>query len=147
MKYRVEPVSKKTVVPPHPVEGPMPDEGGADWIADQYTLRLILDGVIRRVEEKAEEPPPKGAKPTKAVPAEVPASPPARTETAPAEAKAKPAPGTVASVPFMITAADRNRLKALGKSDDEIRNMKPEEAQAALNAEPAPSAPAAPQEA
>jgi len=51
MKFHVEPASKKMVVPPHPIEGPMPDEGGADWIADQYTLRLILDGVIRRTDE------------------------------------------------------------------------------------------------
>ncbi|MCX4195105.1 hypothetical protein OMR07_05580 [Methylobacterium organophilum] len=50
MKFHVEPVSKKTQVPPHPIEGPMPAEGGADWIADQYTLRLILDGVIRRTD-------------------------------------------------------------------------------------------------
>lgn len=51
MKFHVEPVSKKTVVPAHPIEGPMPAEGGADWIADQYTLRLIVDGVIRRTDE------------------------------------------------------------------------------------------------
>ncbi|MFB0491954.1 hypothetical protein ABIE45_004540 [Methylobacterium sp. OAE515] len=55
MKFHVEPVSKKTVVPPHPIEGPMPAEGGADWIADQYTLRLILDGVIRRTDEGVAE--------------------------------------------------------------------------------------------
>lgn len=58
-------------------------------------------------------------------------------EPAPFDPKPEPAPGTVASVPFMTTAADRKRLKALGKSDDEIRNMKPEEVQAILADQPA----------
>lgn len=57
---------------------------------------------------------------------------------APAEpAASDPAPGTVASVPFMITASDRRRLKALGKNDDEIRSMKAEDAQALLQDAPA----------
>lgn len=146
MKFHVEPVSADVKVPPHPMEGPMPAEG-AHWIADQYTLRLILGGVIRRVPEKVEE------KPADAV---VPAGDEAsaffeltKAGEASSEAPAGPAApsdGTVASAPFMITAATRKRLRALGKTEDEIAQMKPEDAQALLNAAPAPGAPA-PQEA
>lgn len=59
-----------------------------------------------------------------AAPEEIPAPAP---EPAP-----EPAPGTVARVPFMITNAMRERLRALGKTDDEIRAMTPEQAHAAL---------------
>lgn len=57
MKFHVEPVSADVKVPPHPMEGPMPPEGGAHWIADQYTLRLIVDGVIRRVPDEGDAAP------------------------------------------------------------------------------------------
>lgn len=54
MKFAVEPVSADVRVPPHPIEGPMPAEG-AEWIADQHTLRLIVDGVIRRKDGDTDE--------------------------------------------------------------------------------------------
>lgn len=31
----------------HPVSGSLPD-GGADWLADQFTFRLIKDGAIAK---------------------------------------------------------------------------------------------------
>lgn len=40
---------------------------------------------------------------------------------------------TQASVPFMITQAQTERLRQLGKTDDEIRNMTPEEAHKILS--------------
>ncbi|MGZ9718820.1 hypothetical protein [Rhizobium miluonense] len=33
----------------HPVSGILPD-GGADWLADQFTFRLIRDGAIAKSE-------------------------------------------------------------------------------------------------
>jgi hypothetical protein len=35
-------------VPPHPIDGKLPPEGG-EWTADQYTFRLIRDGDITEV--------------------------------------------------------------------------------------------------
>lgn len=50
------------------------------------------------------------------------------------QARTAPADSTVARVPFMITQAMRERLRALGKTDDEIRQMTPAEANAILGA-------------
>ena len=36
----------------HPVSGSLPD-GGADWLADQFTFRLIKDGAIAKSEPAA----------------------------------------------------------------------------------------------
>ncbi len=36
----------------HPVSGSLPD-GGADWLADQFTFRLINDGAIAKGEPTA----------------------------------------------------------------------------------------------
>lgn len=45
------------------------------------------------------------------------------------------APGqTVASVPFMITNAMREQLRELGSTDEEIKNMTPQEAKDAIDA-------------
>jgi len=54
MKFHVEPASGDVKVPPHPFEGPMPPEG-AYWLADQYTLRLLADEVIRRKDGDTDE--------------------------------------------------------------------------------------------
>lgn len=40
---------------------------------------------------------------------------------------------TVASVPFMITRAQRAALRRAGASEEEIRHMKPDEVQAFLD--------------
>ncbi|MGV1793854.1 hypothetical protein [Rhizobium sp. A37_96] len=34
----------------HPVSGSLPD-GGADWLADQFTFRLIRDGAIAKSDQ------------------------------------------------------------------------------------------------
>ena len=143
MKFAVEPASADQVVPPHPIEGPMPLEG-ANWIADQYTLRLILDGVIRRVEGPSAEQGEAqmiGGEPAEGLSTDTSVLPPAGDEenTAGVSGVHTPAPGTVASVPFMITNAVRKRLRALGKTDAEIAEMKPEEAQAFLATHHAPA--------
>ena len=52
-KIRVRPNRDK--VPPHPHDGVLGKDGGL-WTADQYTYRLIRDGVISEVVEEA--PPP-----------------------------------------------------------------------------------------
>ena len=53
-------------------------------------------------------------------------------EAAPVEVA--PAPGTVASIPFMITKAMKARLRDLGKTDAEIAALTPAEAHALLDA-------------
>ena len=59
---------------------------------------------------------------------------------------AAPTGGTSASVPFMITNAQKQSLRAAGFTDEQITNMTPEQAQQNLagNASAAPAAPAAP---
>src|SRR5262249_10861964 len=50
-----------------------------------------------------------------------------------------PITGTTASIPFMITAAMKVQLSALGYSDDDIRNMTPKQAHEILGPLPAPT--------
>lgn len=50
-KIWVRPVGA-AVVPPHPVDGALPAEGG-EWTADQFTFRRELEGVIERYDPTA----------------------------------------------------------------------------------------------
>ena len=142
---------RKHVAPIHPDASiPDPDRGGflpaggrvVSWTPHWAGMLAREEIVVSDAPEEAEP----AAEPVKAEPdaptvegaaAEPQAQLAAPTDIAQTEPKPDPAPGTVASVPFMITASDRRRLKALGKSDDEIRSMKPEDAQALLADAPA----------
>ena len=99
MKFLVAPAEVGARVPAHPVEGPMPAEGQAHWIADQYTLRLLLEGVIVRVIEDVES-----------------LVEPERQVT------------TMATASDAITDDIRTKLHAEGLSDDDISRLSPEEA-------------------
>ncbi|KQQ13282.1 hypothetical protein ASF53_13995 [Methylobacterium sp. Leaf123] len=59
---------------------------------------------------------------------------PAPTTQDPEKTAPSPASGTVASVPFVITKAQRAQLRTLGKSDAEISRMTPAEAHDVLSA-------------
>ena len=46
---------KREGLPPHPVDGPLPKEGGL-WTADQFTFRMLRDGdIVEVAEERANE--------------------------------------------------------------------------------------------
>ena len=96
MKFHVEPAGDVRV-PAHPVEGPMPSAGGAYWVADQYTLRLLLDEVIRRVPDEAE----------------------AESTVEPAPAAATEPPVTSAPAPVVHTAPDPDPYSAAQVGDSE----------------------------
>lgn len=74
----------------HPISGELAD-GGGQWIADQFTFRMIGDGVIKRMAPGAkpapaivEQAPPKAAA--------APTAAPAPTAPAPTPPSAQPAP-------------------------------------------------------
>ena len=112
MKFHVEPAAGDIRVPAHPIEGPMPAEGGAYWIADQYTLRLLIDEVIRRVPEQAAE------------------------TVAPQPDPGLPAPAASTDA---LTEDQRASLKAEGLSDEDIAHLTPDEARDLIDHKTAPA--------
>lgn len=132
MRMAVEPVSADAAVPPHPIDGTMPAEG-ANWTADQYTFRLIEDGVIRRKPDEdvagpevqsVEGGPVPGSEAQPEKPSLL--SSVMSVLTRPAEPVAEPA--AAQSISFMITQDQKAELRQRGFSDDQIAHMTPEDA-------------------
>lgn len=99
MRLAVQPAHKGGFVPPHPQDGEMPPEG-AEWIADQHTLCLLRDGVLKRTPDKA-EPEPKA----KAEPAAKPAAAKAKRTATKASIEAAPAASPAPLAPPLAPAA------------------------------------------
>jgi hypothetical protein len=49
-KMDVVPVDPSAKIPPHPIDGVLKPEGGK-WTRDQFTFRMLIDGVIKRPDD------------------------------------------------------------------------------------------------
>ena len=123
MRKHVKPADKAASIPDPARKTDLPPEGRVvDWSVHWARLEAREDIIVSDAPDEAEaETPSAEAAATDGTQQIVPAEKAA--EQAPAQA---PTESTTASVPFMITAASRKRLKALGKTDDEIAKMNPE---------------------
>lgn len=142
MRKHVKPAHPDATIPDPSRGVDLPPDGlPCEWNVHWARLQMRGDVIVTEIEPETPAPP---EGPADASVAALQAAdragpvlaPPADAPTSPVD-EPKPAPGTVASVPFMITAANRKRLRTLGKTDDEIGRMTPEEAQALLQDAPA----------